>query len=460
MATLRFLGACGTVTGSKFLLEAGSRRVLFECGVFQGSRELKEKNWTAPPFDPASLDAIVLTHAHIDHTGYVPRIAKNGFGGPVYVTPPTGGLLDYLWPDAAHLHEEDAIYANRKGYSRHRPALPFFDADDARRALRLLRPVPFHERVELSGSVAFTFHRVGHILGAAFITVEADGKRIVFSGDVGQRDVPILKDPEPPRAADYLVLESTYGDRLHPGGSAREELGRAVAEAVGRRGVVLIPAFAVGRAQDVLYHLRSLQRESRLPVDLPIYLDSPMAVSAVELYCRSLSEHDLEMTELKDKGLCPIDGPSVHFVRDARESKALNDRTGPMVIVSASGMLSGGRILHHLKRRLPDPQTTLLFVGFQAAGTLGRRILEGARDVFIHGQEVQVEAEVRELPALSAHADQRGLLQWVGALPAPPRAAYLVHGEPAARESLAGEIKSLSGWNAVLPEEGESIELK
>jgi metallo-beta-lactamase family protein len=460
MATLRFLGACGTVTGSKFLLEAGSRWVLLECGVFQGSRELKEKNWTAPPFDPASLDAIVLTHAHIDHTGYVPRIAKNGFGGPVYVTPPTGGLLDYLWPDAAHLHEEDALYANRKGYSRHRPALPFFDADDARRALRLLRPVPFHERVELSGNVAFTFHRVGHILGAAFITVEADGKRIVFSGDVGQRDVPILKDPEPPGAADYLVLESTYGDRLHPGESAREELGRAVAETAGRRGVVLIPAFAVGRAQDVLYHLRSLQREGRLAEDLPIYLDSPMAVSAVELYCRSLSEHDLEMTELTDKGLCPIDGPSVHFVRDSRESKALNDRTGPMVIVSASGMLSGGRILHHLKRRLPDPQTTLLFVGFQSAGTLGRRILEGARDVFIHGEEVKVEAEVRELPALSAHADQRGLLQWAGALPAPPRAAYLVHGEPAARESLAGELKSLSGWDVVLPEEGESVELK
>jgi metallo-beta-lactamase family protein len=301
---------------------------------------------------------------------------------------------------------------------------------------------------------------VGHILGAAFIAVEADGKRIVFSGDVGQHGVPILKDPEPPDPADYLLLESTYGDRLHPAGSPREELGRAVAETAGRRGVVLIPAFAVGRAQDVLYHLGSLQRDGRLAADLPIYLDSPMAVSAVDLYCRSLSEHDLEMTELENKGLCPIEGPSVQLVRDGLESKALNDRQGPMVIISASGMLTGGRILHHLKRRLPDPETTLLFVGFQAAGTLGRRILEGAQEVVIHGQKVAVKAEVKELPALSAHADQRGLLEWAGALAAPPRAAYLVHGEPAAREALAGSLRSLPGWSVVLPEEGESVELK
>lgn len=460
MATLRFLGACGTVTGSKFLLEAGSRRVLFDCGIFQGSRELKEKNWTDPAFDPETLSAVVLTHAHIDHTGYVPRLAKSGYRGPVYATPPTAGLLEYLWPDAAHLHEEDARYANRSGYSRHRPALPFFDAADAGRALALLRPVPFHERVELGPGLAFTFRRVGHILGAAFIVVEAGGKRLVFSGDVGQRDAPILKDPEMPDAADHLVLESTYGDRLHPAGSPREELGRAVAETVARRGVVLIPAFAVGRAQDVLYHLRSLQRDGRLAANLPIYLDSPMAVSAVDLYCGALSEHDLEMVALRDKGLCPIDGPSVHFVRDRDESIALNGRTGPLIIISASGMLSGGRILHHLKHRLPDPETTLLFVGFQAEGTLGRRILEGAHDVRIHGQAVTVRSEVREIPALSAHADQRGLVEWTGGLTRPPRAVYLVHGEPAARESLAGALRSKEGWTVVLPQEGEAVELK
>ena len=494
MPTLRFLGACGTVTGSKFLLESGSHRVLLDCGVFQGSSELKQKNWSPPAFDPASLDAVILTHAHIDHTGYLPRLAKDGFSGPVYVTPPTAGLLDFLLPDAAQLHEEDARYANLKQYSRHRPALPFFDANEARAALGLLRQVPFHERAEAAPGIAFTFRRVGHILGAAFVTVEADSRRIVFSGDVGQRNVPILKDPEQPESADYLLLESTYGDRLHPDASTRGELGRVVAETVARRGVLLIPAFAVGRAQDVLYHLRSLpqsrcsrnpsaamsgaiivrscdsledfqacvalQRDRTIPADLPIYLDSPMAVSAVDLYCGALAEHDLEMEKLRNEELCPIEGPSVHLIRDRDESIALNARRGPMVIVSASGMLSGGRVLHHLKHRLPDPATTLLFVGFQAAGTLGRRILEGAREVRIHGQLVPVRAEIREIPALSAHADQRGLIEWVSSLQSPPRAVSLVHGEPAAREALAAVLRTTYGWTVNLPEEGMAVELK
>jgi metallo-beta-lactamase family protein len=460
MSTLRFLGACGTVTGSKFLLESGSHRVLLDCGVFQGSSELKQKNWSPPPFDPASLDAVVITHAHIDHTGYLPRLGKQGFSGPVYVTPPTAGLLGYLLPDAAHLHEEDALYANRKSYSSHKPALPFFDAKDAQSALGLLRQVPFHERAEAAPGIAFTFRRVGHILGAAFVTVEADSRRIVFSGDVGQRDVPILLDPEQPEAADYLLLESTYGDRLHPDASPREELGRDVVETVGRRGVLLLPAFAVGRAQDILYHLRSLQRDGTIPEDLPIYLDSPMAVSAVDLYCAATSEHDHEREKLRDAGLCPIEGPSVHLVRDREESIALNSRRGPMVIVSASGMVTGGRIMHHLKHRLSDPATTLLFVGFQAEGTLGRRILEGAREVRIFGEPIAVRAEIRDIPALSAHADQRGLIEWVASLASPPRAVSLVHGEPKAREALAAALRSKYGWTVNLPAEGEAVELK
>lgn len=460
MATLRFLGACGTVTGSKFLLESGSHRVLLDCGVFQGSSELMQKNWSAPPFDPKSLDAVIVTHAHIDHTGYLPRLGKQGFSGPVYVTPPTAGLLGFLLPDAAHLHEEDARYANQKSYSTHRPALPFFDSDDARNALGLLRTVPFHQDAEAAPGIRFVFRRVGHILGAAFVTVGADSKRIVFSGDVGQRNVPILKDPETPESADYLLLESTYGDRLHPDASPRNELGRVVAETVARNGVLLIPAFAVGRAQDVLYHLRSLQRDGTIPESLPIYLDSPMAVSAVDLYCSSLEEHDLEMAKLRDEGLCPIEGPSVHLIRDRDESIALNARRGPMVIVSASGMLTGGRILHHLKHRLPDPSTTLLFVGFQAAETLGRRILEGAREVRIHGQLVPVRAEIREIPALSAHADQKGLVDWVASLQSPPRAVSLVHGEPKAREALAAVLRTAYGWTVNLPDEGEAVELK
>lgn len=460
MTTLSFLGACGTVTGSKFLLEAGSRRVLVDCGIFQGSSELKQKNWAAPSFDPRRLDAVVLTHGHIDHTGYVPRLAKLGYSGPVYVTPPTAGLLEYLWPDAAHLHEEDARYANRRGYSRHKPALPFFDEKESRAALRLLRPIEFGRRTALGDGLGFTFRRVGHILGAAFVEVEAGPTRIVFSGDVGQKHVPILKDPERPEAADYVVLESTYGDRLHPAGSPEAELGRVVAETSARRGVLLIPSFAIGRAQDVLYHLRSLQRAGTIPADLPIYLDSPMAASAVDLYCRTLSEHDLEMAALRDKGLCPIEGPSVHVVRDRVESQALNGRGGPMVIVSASGMLSGGRILHHLKRRLPDATTTLLFVGFQAAGSLGRRILEGARDVRIHGESVTVRADVRQVPALSAHADQDGLVEWVGALRKPPRAVFLVHGEPKSRDALSAALRSKYGWTVARPEEGEAVELE
>jgi metallo-beta-lactamase family protein len=460
VTTLSFLGACGTVTGSRFLIEAGSRRILVDCGVFQGSGELKQKNWASPGFDPKALDAVVLTHAHIDHTGYVPRLAKLGFSGPVYATPSTADLLGVLWPDAAHLHEEDARYANSRGFSRHKPALPFFEEKEARAALGLLRPIPFDRRTDVGGGLAFTFRRVGHILGAAFVVLEAGRTRVVFSGDVGQVDVPILKDPERPDAADYLVLESTYGDRLHPAGSPEAELGRVVSETAARGGVLVVPAFAIGRAQDILYHLRSLQRAGTIPADLPIYLDSPMAASAVDLYCRALSEHDLEMATLRDEGRCPIEGPSVHIVRDRLESQALNPRKGPMVIVSASGMLSGGRVLHHLKRRLPDPSTTLLFVGFQAQGTLGRRILEGAREARIHGESIPVRADVRQIPALSAHADQKGLVEWASSIREPPRTTFLVHGEPAPCEALAAALRSKLGWTVSLPKEGDSVELK
>jgi metallo-beta-lactamase family protein len=459
MAKLRFLGACGTVTGSKFLLEGSRRRLLVDCGVFQGSRENREKNWEAPPFEASRLDGIALTHAHIDHTGYVPRLAKLGYDGPVYATPATVGLLGDLWPDAGHLHEEDARYANQKGYSRHRPALPFFDAEEGKKALRLLRPVRFHDPIAVDSEFSFRFHRVGHILGAAFLAVESGGVVTVFSGDVGQHDAPVLKDPEPLTRADYLVLESTYGNRNHPAASPLEELGRIVEQTVARRGVLLIPAFAVGRTQDVLYHLRVLQRRGSIPADLPIFVDSPMATSVVDLYCQHLDEHDLEARELRKKGICPIEGPSVQLVRTAVESKRLNDRRGPMIIISASGMLTGGRVLHHLKRRVPEPDTTLLFVGFQAEGTLGRRILEGARDIRIHGERVPVRADIREVPALSAHADQKGLVAWAATLPSPPRKTFLVHGEPSARDALAAALRSDLGWKVELPNEGDEADL-
>jgi metallo-beta-lactamase family protein len=460
MAKLRFLGACGIVTGSKFLLEGSRRRLLVDCGVFQGSREDKEKNWAPPPLDISRLDAITLTHAHIDHTGYVPRLGKLGYEGPVFATPPTSDLLADLWPDAGHLHEEDARYANQKGYSRHKPASPFFDANEGTAALRLLRSVPFHERVSLDSELAFTFHRVGHILGAAFLAVESSGVRTVFSGDVGQLNAPVLRDPEAIGRADYLVLESTYGDRLHPTGSPLEELGQVVEQTVARQGVLLIPAFAVGRTQDVLYHLRVLQRRKSIPENLPIFVDSPMATSVVELYCEHSEEHDLEATQLREAGICPIEGPSVRLVRSPIESRRLNDRRGPMIIISASGMLSGGRVLHHLKRRIPDPDTTLLFVGYQAQGTLGRRVLEGARAIRIHGETFPVEATIREVSALSAHADQRGLIDWAAGLKTPPRKVFLVHGEPGPREALAAALRTSLGWDVALPNEGDEVELR
>ena len=459
MAKLRFLGACGTVTGSKFLMEGSRRRLLVDCGVFQGSRGNKEKNWLDPPFEVSGLDAIALTHAHIDHTGYTPRLAKLGYKGPVFATPPTIGLLEDLWPDAGHLHEEDARYANQKEYSRHRPALPFFDAEEGKSALRLLRPVRFHEPVAVGSEFSIRFHRVGHILGAAFVAVESGGVVTVFSGDVGQRDAPVLKDPEPLPRADYLVLESTYGNRNHPTASPLEELGRIVEQTVARGGVLLIPAFAVGRTQDVLYHLRALQRRGSIPANLPIFVDSPMATSVVDLYCDHLDEHDLEAEKLRKEGLCPIEGPSVQLVRTAVESKRLNDRRGPMIIISASGMLTGGRVLHHLKRRIPETDTTLLFVGFQAEGTLGRHILEGAQEIRIHGQKVPVRADVREVPALSAHADQKGLLAWAATLPSPPRKVFLVHGEPPARDALAAGLRTDFGWTVELPNEGDVADL-
>ena len=463
MTNLTFLGAAGTVTGSRYLLEVDSRRILIDCGLFQGKSELRQKNWGPLGVDPKTLDAVILTHAHIDHTGYLPRLVKDGFNGPVFASPPTKALLDLLLPDAGRLQEEEAHYANRKGYSRHQPALPLFTEEDARRALRLVRRAGFGSPVEIAGSLSFNFHRVGHILGAAFILIEAKdgGKKvkIVFSGDVGRKSIPILKDPEPIAGADYVLLESTYGDRLHGEESPKEALARVCERIVGNKGVLLIPAFAVGRTQEVLYHLRSLQRDKRLPANLPIYIDSPMAISTVGLYCEFTPEHDIEMKDLEDHHLCPIEGPSVKFCRSSDDSKLLNHLRGPAVILSASGMLNGGRILHHLVHRLPDPDTTLLFVGYQAEGTLGRRILEGAREAQVLGSTVPVAARVEEIPALSAHADSRELVEWLSAIPAKPRETFLVHGENPAREALAVSIREKLGFKVALPQQDEMREL-
>ncbi|HEY1270010.1 MAG TPA: MBL fold metallo-hydrolase [Candidatus Binatia bacterium] len=465
MTSVSFLGAAGTVTGSRFLVESDGRRVLIDCGLFQGKSELRQKNWAPFGVAPNALDAIVLTHAHIDHTGYLPRVVQQGFGGPVFATPPTKALLDIMLPDAGRLQEEEARFVNQAGYSRHKPALALFTEEDARRAMPLVRRTPFGESVEVAPGISVTFHRVGHIIGAGFVVVETKKpgggtQRIVFSGDVGRKNVPILKDPEPIAAGDYVVLESTYGDRLHGAEDPKEALARVCERVVNSAGILLIPAFAVGRTQEVLYHLRTLQREGRLSPKLPIYVDSPMAISAVDLYCEYTPEHDFEMEQLRNQEGCPIEGPSMQFARSSDDSKRLNNLRGPAVILSASGMLNGGRILHHLVRRLPDPDTVLLFVGYQAEGTLGRRILEGAKDVQVLGHPVHVAAQIEEIPALSAHADSKELLDWLAEIPDKPREVFLVHGEDRARAAFSDSIRQKLGFQVSLPKQDERRELE
>jgi metallo-beta-lactamase family protein len=459
MRRITFLGAAGTVTGSKYLVELDKTRFLVDCGLFQGGRELRARNWAPVPIDVSKLDGILLTHAHIDHTGYLPRLVREGYAGPVYCTPPTKALLKYLLPDAGRLQEEEANFANRKGFSRHRPALPLFSEDDANRTLKLLQELPFDQASRVLPSVELSYHRVGHILGAGFIKVEGGGGSILFSGDVGRRNIPILKDPEPILSADTVLLESTYGDRNHGPEAPLEAIERIAVDTVSRKGVLLVPAFAVGRTQEILYYLRQLQRAGKIPADLPIYVDSPMAVSAVAIYRDFHSEHDLETQALEDAHDSPIDGPSVKLMNSVEDSKSLNRVKGPAVIISASGMLSGGRILHHLANRLPDPSTTLLFVGYQAEETLGRLILDGARTARIYGQEYPVRARVEQIPALSAHADQAELVEWFSKIPQSPRKLYLVHGEDAARKALAEKIGQRMEVPIVLPALNQSDEL-
>ncbi len=459
MQRLTFLGASGTVTGSRFLLEADQKTILVDCGLFQGGSELRAKNWEPLAIDVRRIDAVLLTHAHIDHTGYLPRLVRQGYTGPAYCSSPTRALLQYLLPDAGRLQEEEAGYANRTGYSRHHPAEPLFTEEDANRALRLLREIPFDQPSDVLPGVEFSFHRVGHIIGAGFILVKTGGASILFSGDVGRKGVPILKDPEPILGAKYVLLESTYGDRNHGPERPLDALERVTTETIARRGVLLIPAFAVGRTQEVLFYLRQLQREKKIPDDLPIFVDSPMAVSAVEIYRDFTSEHDIETRALDDNDASPIDGRWVHLMRTVDDSKSLNRLKGPAVIISASGMLNGGRILHHLKLRLPDPDTTLLFVGYQAEGTLGRDIEGGARFARIHGESVPVRAKIEVIPALSAHADQSELIEWFSKIPEPPARTFLVHGEDPARQALAGRIRSELRFDVALPGRGSAEDL-
>jgi metallo-beta-lactamase family protein len=452
---LTFHGGAGTVTGSKHLLEADGARVLLDCGLFQGLKPLRARNWQAPPLDPRRLDSVVLSHAHIDHSGYLPRLMRAGFVGPVHCTSATADLLRVLLPDAAHLQEEEAAFANRHRTSRHEPALPLFTVEDAQRVLRQVRTADFGAAFAPAKGVEARFTHSGHILGAGLVSVRMNGRHIVFSGDLGRYDVPIMRDPDPVAEADVLLVESTYGDRLHEADDRRTRLAGAVKRAAEGRGWLLIPAFAVGRAQEVLFDLRELEEGGEIP-PLPVFLDSPMAIEALAIYSRHIEEQDAALRRTVAKGTRPYAPRSLEITRSVEESKRLNETPPPGIIVAGSGMATGGRILHHLRRLLPEPRTTVLFVGYQAAGTRGRLLRDGARTLRIFGEDVPVRATILTSDAYSAHADRGEILRWLGGFRRPPGITYLVHGEPRAADALREAVAAL-GWRVEIARDGERV---
>jgi len=446
--TLQFLGAAGGVTGSKFLFSIDSDQLLIDCGLFQGLKELRQRNWAPLPIDLARLRAVVLTHAHIDHSGYLPRVVANGFKGPVYATPGTCDLLRVMLPDAAHLQEEEAGYANRKGYSKHAPALPLYTVEDAEATLKLLRPVRVGEKVEVAKGVMLDFGRVGHILGAgsARFNFEVNGRKqtLVDSGDLGRYDRPILKDPEPGGSADWLMIESTYGNRIHPTDS-EAALRAVIKETAEQRRCLIIPAFAIGRTQELVYTIRKMEDAGEIPL-MPVYVDSPMGIEATEIYSRHTEEHDFEMARLSGSELSPLRSRRMVVAKTPEQSKAINNMKGPLIIISASGMATGGRVLHHLKHRLANPDTTVLLAGYQAEGTRGRSLQDGAKEIKMLGEVIPVRAKVKVLDGFSAHADQGEILRWLGTFTKPPKMTYVVHGEAAGANALADEIRQRLKW--------------
>ncbi|HEX6437690.1 MAG TPA: MBL fold metallo-hydrolase [Candidatus Binatia bacterium] len=460
--SIKFLGAAGTVTGSKFLVSYNGTEILLDCGLFQGLKELRLRNWSPLPVKVQALRAVILTHAHIDHSGYLPKLIKLGFRGDVYATSATCDLLKILLPDSAYLQEEEARYANRRGYSKHRPALPLYTVEDAERALALLRPVSYADEIELAKGLSCHFSRVGHILGAAAIRIgfdTANGKRfLVDSGDLGRYGRPILKDPDPIEHADWLLVESTYGNRTHPTNS-EDELAKVIKKVAVGMGCLIIPSFAVGRTQEIIYSIRALEDQGKIP-PIPVHIDSPMAIDATDVYCAHSEEHDLDMKLLSDAKLCPLSSKKFYIHRTAEESKAINDLAGPLIIISASGMVTGGRVLHHLKRRLPDDKTTVLLVGFQAEGTRGRTLQSGKNEVKMLGEIIPVRAEVKTIDGFSAHADQDEILRWLRSFKKPPRRTFVTHGEPPASQALHTVLRDELKWNTEIPSIGQTVVLQ
>lgn len=449
---IKFLGGVGTVTGSKYLVDTGEARILVDCGLFQGYKQLRLRNWKPLPVDPASIDAVVLTHAHIDHSGHLPMLVKQGFKGPIHSTEATFDLCEILLPDSAYLQEREAERANRYGYSKHKPALPMYTQRDARKSLEHFRTSPFDKKVDVAKGVSATFRKAGHILGAAIIELETPTARIVFSGDLGRPMDPLMFTPATISQADYLLVESTYGNRQHGDRDAEDALEDIINRTAKRGGTVLIPSFAVGRAQALLYYIHELKAANRIP-DLPVYLDSPMAIDATEIFCKHPECHRLSKDQAKRA--CHV----ATYVHEGEDSKALDYDPMPKIIVAASGMATGGRVLHHLKFFAPDARNTILFAGFQAGGTRGAAMVAGIDRIKIHGEYHDVRAEIANLHMLSAHADADEIMDWLAGFETPPKQTFIVHGEPDAADALRHRIEEELGWSVIVPEHNETQDL-
>lgn len=442
---ITFLGATQTVTGSKFLLEVANKKILIDCGLFQGYKELRLKNWAPLPINPHSIDAVILTHAHIDHSGYLPLLVKNGFAGPVCATRGTEDLCAILLPDSGHLQEEDARFANQFGFSKHQPALPLYTEADGRRAMKHFINMQFNKSYRLFNSCDVQFLRAGHILGASLVKITYEDTSIVFTGDIGRLQDTVMKPPQIIQSTDYLVIESTYGNRAHSDISPQEQLAKVINQTAKRGGTILIPAFAVGRAQSLLYYIAQLKQENKIP-NLPVFLDSPMAQDATNLLKHHLDELNISADQCKQLR------QAATYTNTPEESKRIDNYRMPIIIISASGMATGGRVLHHLKAFAPEERNTILFTGFQAAGTRGARMVNGEKEIKIHGQMIPVRAQIELMSNTSAHADYNDILIWLENFNKPPRKVFIVHGEPEAAQALKEKISAKFGWDCEVPE--------
>lgn len=458
--TLTFHGAAGTVTGSKHLITYNDHRILLDAGLFQGLKSLRLRNWDKPPFDPTRLDAVILSHAHIDHSGYLPALIKHKYRRHIFCTKSTAALLEILLKDSAKLQEEDARYANKKGFSKHKPALPLYTSEDVRKTMQYLQPKYFNQKFKVTNGLEVNFKYAGHILGAAIVELyfgKKDPLKVVFSGDLGRWNQPIIKDPEIVTEADILLLESTYGNRMHPE-NPEQELARVINEAVKKKGALIIPAFAVGRTQELIWMIRELEEKKLIPVT-HVFVDSPMAADVTELYKKFNDEYDTETVQMLKEGESPIQTKKFSLISDFHDSKKLNRIAGPMIIISSSGMITGGRVLHHLENRINNAHTTVLLAGFQAAGTRGRLLREGVPTLRFHGQNIPVKAKIENVDGLSAHADQKGIMKWLKGFRKPPKKTYIVHGEPESSRVLAEKIKEDLGWDVSVAEDGQTVNL-